>query len=163
MSSGPPFPSVQRVRNVPSLRAILSSLDGQNRATRWKLVEHLGKIRRRRDRQGDDRWYLDFRPLGRIYSDRGVPFLTEGDAQRALCQIQGSVAKGNVSLQEALADFQPQWSKPNLVPTKLKAWLSVKRAEAQAGRLSPGYLRELERAADGYFAFFNRVSIYDWS
>jgi integrase len=77
--------------------------------------------------------------------------------------IQGQVAKGGLSLEEVLSDFQPTWAKPNLVPTRLKAWLAMKRLEAEGGRLSPGYLRELESAAQpgGHFSFFKRTSIFD--
>jgi integrase/recombinase XerC len=126
---------------------------------RWTIVGDLGKIRRRPD---TGTFFLDFRPYGRLYRHRGIPITDEGTAQRLLAQIWEKVADGR-ALEEVLAQYQPEESKPNLISERTKQWLEVKRREADAGDCSPTYLRDLERfaAPEGYFSWWAGCTIYE--
>lgn len=119
----------------------------------------LGKIHFRKD---SGNYLLDFRPLGRLYSNRGIPISDESTARRLLEQIRGKVADGR-SLEEVLADYEPKDSATNLVPVWLERWLAVKRHETEAGERSPGYLRELERYAreNGHFSWWQGRNIFE--
>ncbi len=143
-----------------SIAALLEALEGSTRAVRWSLVGQLGHIRRRRDGRG---YYLDLRPYGRVWSNRGIRITDEETARRVLEQIRGKVADEERRLPEVIAEYLPKKAKPNLVPSRLATWLEVKRAEADAGSLSPLYVDELERMADpdGHFAFFADKSIHE--
>jgi len=114
---------------MPSPAQILASLEGAARAVRWTLVGDLGRIRSRRDAQ---EFFLDFRPYGRVWSNRGIRILDEATARRLLEQIRGQVADGT-PLEEVIARYQPPRSKPNLVPTWLQRWAETLRREADAG------------------------------
>ena len=144
---------------MPSPRAIMASLDHTDRAVRWALVGKLGLIRQYR---GTSRYYLDFRPYGRLWSNRGIPISDRETAVRLLEQIRGKVADGG-TLEEVLATYLPVNAKPNLVPAHVARWIEIRRREASSGTLSPGYLRELERMAGsgGHFSFFNEHSIHE--
>ena len=126
---------------------------------RWTIVGDLGKIRRRTD---TGTFFLDFRPYGRLYQHRGIPITDETTALRLLEQIRGKVADGR-TLDEVLAQYLPEESKPNLVLTRVERWLQVKRREVEAGDRSPTYLRELERYAKpgGYFSWWAGTTIFD--
>ena len=142
---------------MPSPARILASLHGADRAIRWALVGKLGRIRSRREGR---EFYLDFRPYGRVWSNRGIR-ITDGEtARRLLEQIRGKVAEGKPIL-EVLAEFLPQSAKPNLVPIWLERWLDTKRREVEAGDRSPTYVRELKRYArpGGEFAFLAGYSV----
>ncbi len=149
------------LRKVPSPRAIVASLDHADRAVRWSLVGKLGRIRSR-VRGGRREFYLDFRPYGRVWSNRGILISDEDTARRLLERIRGEVAEER-SLEEVLAAYLPIHAKPNLVPAWLERWLEIRRRETSSGTLSPGYLRELERMAepDGHFSFFKAHSIHE--
>jgi hypothetical protein len=132
-------------------------------------VGGLGKIRTRR---GGREFFLDFRPYGRVWSNRGIRITDEETAGRLLEQIRSKVADGQ-SLEEVLAGYLPPDAKPNLVPTWLTRWIDLKRREARGGSLSPLYVKELDRLArpGGHFSFLDRYSIHqmtygvleDWS
>jgi integrase len=120
----------------------------------------VGKLGRIRSRREGREFYLDFRPYGRVWSNRGIR-ITDGEtARRLLEQIRGKVAEGKPIL-EVLAEFLPQSAKPNLVPIWLERWLDTKRREVEAGDRSPTYVRELRRYArpDGEFAFLAGYSV----
>ena len=85
---------------------------------RWSNVGDLGKIRRRPD---TGTFYLDLRPYGRVWSNRGIPITDEKTADRLLEQIRGKVAEG-CSLEEVIASYLPAGAKPNLVPTRVPFW-----------------------------------------
>jgi len=120
----------------------------------------LGKIRRRR---GGREFFLDFRPYGRVWSNRGIRITDEDTARRLLEQIRGRVADESKALDEVLAEYLPVHAKPNLAPRWLERWLEVKRGAVASKTLSPTYLRELERyaAPGGYFSFFDAASIHE--
>lgn len=120
----------------------------------------LGKIRRRR---GGREFFLDFRPYGRVWSNRGIRITDEDTARRLLEQIRGRVAEQNKPLDEILAAYLPVHAKPNLVPRWIERWLDVKRREVAGKTLSLRYVRELEHhaAPGGYFSFFDAVSIHE--
>ncbi len=146
---------------MPSTREILASLGPADRGTRYGIVVDLGTIR---SRGNPPRYYLDFRPYGRVWTNRGIRITDEGTARRLLEQIRGQVAEGD-SLETVLARYQPATSKANSVPTWLARWLEIRRRETAAGDMSPGYLSELERFTNpgGHFAFFDRDSIHEFS
>lgn len=106
---------------------------------------------------------MDFRPFGRVWSNRGIPIGSEKSAQRLLEQIRAKVADEERRLPDVIAEYLPRKAKPNLVPSRLEIWLEVKRAEADAGSLSPLYVGELERFAEpgGHFSFFADKSIHE--
>ena len=118
---------------MASIARFLTSLEGATSAVRFELVGKLGRIRR--DRRGH--YFLDFRPYGRIWSNRGITITDEDHARRLLERIRGEVAETR-SLEEVLAGYLPPSAKPNLVPTRLARWLEVRRLEAEAGSISPG-------------------------
>ena len=126
---------------------------------RWDIVGDLGKIRRRKD---TGTYFLDFRPHGRLYRHRGIPISDERTAYRLLEQIRGKVAEGR-HLQDVLAEYMPEDSKPNLVKTRLGPWLQMKEQQVAAGDRSPTYLRELNRYAreDGHFSWWWGRSIHE--
>ncbi len=138
---------------------ILASLADAERAIRWRIVGDLGVVRRRRDTHG---WYIDLRPYGRVYRNRGIPIDSRKTAQRILEQIRNELAEGR-SINEVLAAYVPERSKPNLFRARLDHWLEVKRREMQGCSLSPTYLCELERYAKpgGYFSFFDELPIFE--
>jgi len=142
---------------MPSPAQILASLEGAARAVRWTLVGDLGRIRSRRDAQ---EFFLDFRPYGRVWSNRGIRILDEATARRLLEQIRGQVADGT-PLEEVIARYQPPRSKPNLVPTWLQRWAETLRREADAGSRSPLYAAEIARLAKpgNHLSFFDATSI----
>jgi len=132
-------------------------------AVRWALVAKLGRIRsRRRGKKSVGEFYLDFRPVGRVWTNHGVRITDEATAQRLLEKIRDQVSE-EVSLEEVLARYQPASAPANLVSTWLERWIDLRRREMNAGSLSPNFVRELERlvAPGGHFSFFDRVSIHD--
>ncbi len=134
-------------------------------AVRWVLVAKLGRIRsRRRGKDGVQEFYLDFRPAGRVWSNRGIRMTDEKTAQRLLDKIRDEVADG-VPVEEVLARYQPAGAAANRVPTWIERWLAIRRRESASGTLSPGYFKELESLAraGGHFSFFARLSIHEMS
>ena len=131
-------------------------------AVRWALVAKLGRIRSRRRGAAVVEFYLDFRPVGRVWSNRGIRISDEATARRLLERIRDQVAEG-VSVEVVLARYQPLGAPTNLVPTWLGRWIELRRREMAAGSLSPNFVRELERLAapGGHFSFFDRVSIHE--
>jgi len=113
------------------IRALLASIEGADRGIRFALMGDLGKIRRRR---GGREFFLDFRPYGRVWSNRGIRMTDEETARRLLEQIRGRVAEERRPLDEVLATYLPLHAKPNLVPPWLERWLGVKRAKSPARR-----------------------------
>jgi len=144
---------------MPSPARILASLADADRAVRWTLEGNLGQIRSRR---GGGEFYLDFRPYGRVWSNRGIRITDEETARRLLEQIRGKVADGKL-LHEVLAEYLPANAKPNLVPSWMKRWLDVRRREAEAGTLSPYTFRQYQGYAKpgGHFSYFDRLSIHE--
>src|SRR5690606_58231 len=137
----------------------------QLRSLPWALVAKLGRIRSRtRGEDGAREFYLDFRPVGRVWSHRGIRITDAATAQRLLDRIRKEVAEG-VSVEVVLPRYQPTDSPTILVPTWLGRWIALRRREADAGSLSPLYADELERLAapGGHFAFFDRISIHEVS
>jgi hypothetical protein len=97
----------------------------------------VGKLGRIRGRRGGREFYLDFRPYGRVWSNRGIRITDEDTARRLLEQIRGQVADG-AKLEEVLARYQPPSAKTNLVPSWLERWLEIREREMVSGDLSPG-------------------------
>ena len=123
---------------------------------RWELVADLGRIRRRTQR-GQESYYLDFRPYGRVYSNRGVPITDQRTAERVLRQIQARVAEGRDML-SVLADYMSGDAAPNLVSTWLPRWIEHMELLVEDGARSPTYLaairsytRDEERAPFGWW------------
>ncbi len=125
----------------------------------------LGRICHRvRGENGRREFFLDFRPYGRVWSNRGIAITDEETARRLIEQIRGLVADGAL-LEAVLARYQPITAKVNSVAAWLPRWLEVRRRECAAGSLSPNYLTELERLAapGGYFSFLADKSIHEIS
>ena len=145
-----------------SVARALADPAARDRAVRWVLVGKLGRIRRRMLRNGKETFFLDFRPHGRVWSNRGIAITDEDHARRLLEQIRGKVADGR-ELDAVLAQYAPTQSKANLVETRLAQWLEIRRRECAAGSLSPAYLRQLDQLTrpGGHFSFFDGHSIYE--
>jgi len=162
--------SRQRLTNaetpdVLSAARLLATPMADAPAIRSALVAKLGRIRSRiRGNDGAREFYLDFRPIGRVWSNRGIRISDEETARRLLEQIREQIAEG-VSVEEVLARYQPIGATANAVPTWLSRWLALRRREMSAGSLSPNFVRELERLAapGGHFSFFDRTSIHEVS
>ena len=77
------------------------------------MARNHGKIRSR-TRHGQQIFYLDFRPIGEVYSipnpgdGNPMPFSGEEMARSALESIRDAVAEGK-TLQQALAPFSDQY------------------------------------------------------
>ena len=110
---------------------VVASLPRVDCATRWQIVGDLGVVRRRKDTRG---WYIDLRPYGRIYRNRGIPIDSKKTALRILEQIRGELAAGQ-SIHRVLAAYLPERSKPNRFRSHLERWLEVKRRETKGGSL----------------------------
>jgi len=148
---------------VASAARLLRSPAAVAPAVRWALVAKLGRIRsRRRGKDGIQEFYLDFRPAGRVWTNRGIRMTDEATARRLLEKIRDQVAEG-VSVEEVLARYQPADAPANRVPTWLGRWIEIRRREMAAGSLSPSFVGELERLAapGGHFSFFDGVSIHE--
>ena len=151
-----------RSSNQNSPRRIVELLAGANPALSWGLVADLGRIRSRRDGR---EFFLDFRPYGRVWSNRGIRITDEATARRVLEQIRGQVADGT-SLVEVLARYQPTGANTNLVPSWLDRWLEIKQRQSDSGDRSPTYLSELRRyakPAEGHFSWWKNRSIHEIS
>src|SRR5271169_1978995 len=109
---------------MPSPRQVLASLIGADRATKWSLVGELGRIRWERRAKGRA-FYLDFRPYGLVWSNRGIRITDRATAERLLQEIRGKVAERD-SLDSVLAEYVPATAKLNQVPSHLMRWLAVK-------------------------------------
>ena len=146
---------------MPSPRQVLASLIGADRATKWSLVGELGRIRWERRAKGRA-FYLDFRPYGLVWSNRGIRITDRATAERLLQEIRGKVAERD-SLESVLADYVPTTAKLNQVPSHLVRWLAVKRREMEASSLSPSYFRDLELYSrpGGYFSFFDKCAVHE--
>ena len=143
----------------------MASLEGADRATRFDIVGKLGRIRsRKRGKAQPLEFFLDFRPVGRVWSHHGIRLTDEETANRLLEQIRGKVAEDR-SLADVLAEYLPATAKPNLVPARVAAWLEVKRRQVETGDRSPTYLRELRRYArpGGEFSWWANRSIHEIS
>ncbi len=134
----------------------------------WDMAEKFGKVIRRPGRE--NRWCVDVRPFGRIYSYKGVSFdgqQVEGKtgkerAELVLYLIRQSLTSG-YSKAAAVSDFLPLDNQHNLVTTRLPRWLDVKRREVESGDRSPTYLRKLLAYAkpEGHFSFWDDVLLHE--
>jgi integrase len=154
-------PTQHPISKRPSNRRIIELINGANPALCWDLVADLGRIRSRRNGR---EFFLDFRPYGRLWSNRGIRITDEATARRLLEKIRGQVADGT-PLVEVLARYQPADAKANLVPTWVARWLEVKERQTESGDRSPTYLIELRRYAgtDGHFSWWKNHGIQDVS
>jgi integrase len=144
-----------------SIRAALATSD---RAVRWAAVAKLGRIRERtRAKSSRIEFYLDFRPYGRVWANRGVPLTDRDGARRLLEFIRGEIAECG-DPEGVLARYQSAKAKANLVPTRLERWLEVRKHHASEGEtLSPTTIAEYIRYSkpEGHFTFFEDVSIHE--
>ena len=134
---------------------------------RWVMADKIGKVRRRKLPDGSERYYLDFRPHGQVFSipDPGgvqsIPLRDRRMAERLLETIRAVILDGK-TLDRALAPYLARTSPQTLIPTKVAHWLETMRAAEEAADLSPTYLRELVRYARSgrEFSFWSGRSIY---
>lgn len=131
-----------------------------DRAIPWEMAEGLGTIRKR-TRKGETSWYIDLRPVGRVWSNRGIAFTRRKDAERILNEIRGKVA--NQPLRQILSEYLPLDSRPNQIKTRLAEWIKTKEAEVRAGNLSPGYAATLRRhnKPKNLYSFWDGCSIHE--
>ena len=124
---------------------MLASLDHPDCGIRWARVRKLGQVRRRRTRQGKERWVVDLRPLGETYTVPGFgPLRTREDAEAVLAHIRGELARGE-ALEAILAHYLPKHSKAFRIEEQASRWLALMQWRVEAGDRSPTYLRELKR------------------
>src|SRR5262245_23794204 len=104
------------------------------RGVAWRIVGDLGRIRKRRTRAGETRYFLDFRPLGRIYSVRDAlgeqALRTQEEAERLLSRIRARVEDGQ-HLEVVLGLLKPDGSAA--VEKRAAAWLAEKWRKVDAG------------------------------
>lgn len=113
--------------------------------TRWAVAEAWGRICWRGD-GGKRRPYLDFRPLGRVYSTPGGrPFASEAEARALLESIRADFRAGKHSREAVLADYCRRTSPRLTVRHKYQAWLDVMGERAERGEIAQSYFRELDR------------------
>jgi integrase len=130
------------------------------RGISWGEVNAKGYIRERPDGKG---WYVDLRPHARIFTVPGIGRLeTKRDAERVLDHIRGALFRGE-PMEFALATYRPVGKKPLMVEAELERWLRVQRGRAEAGDISPTYLRELERYCKpgGYLSWWFGRSVFE--
>jgi integrase len=129
----------------------------------------LGKVRLHKTlRGGEQRWRVDLRPHGFIFGSPDpvtgnlMPLRTRQAALDVLESIRSAYTSGR-TLDVAIAAFTRARSAANCIPARVEAWLVRRREDAEAGDISPMYLRELERyaRAPGYFPWWRDVTIWD--
>lgn len=158
-----PLPTTSEVPAPRPLREVAELLDGTtDEDVRWALVDEVGRIRTRRRRSGKAYYWLDFRPFGALWSDRGEPLAERRDAEHLLRKVRALVAHGR-PIEDAIAHFSTERATPNHVQTRLASWLAKLEDEVTAGDLSPTYVAELRRyvAPGGYFSWWQGRSIFD--
>lgn len=142
------------------------------RGIRWVVDGEIGKIRRRVTPSGETRFYLDFRPLGRVYSQRDalgeVPLRTRAQARALLERIRSRVEDGT-PLEVILDMVRPDGS--SHVERRAAEWIAAKRREADGGRITHASLAQIEHHVRRYWGpwksvpvrSIRRAQILDWA
>jgi len=131
--------------SLDTLKAVLTSLGGATRGIGSHTVRNIGRVRRRRTRQGKERWTVDLRPLGETYSVPGFGALrTREEAEAVLGHIRGELGRGE-PIEAILAQYLPRNSKPLRIEEQAFRWLALMERRVEAGDRSPTYFRELQR------------------
>jgi hypothetical protein len=131
------------------------------------MARNHGKVRSR-TRHGQRIYYLDFRPIGEVYSipspagGTPMPFTGEEMARSALESIRDAVAEGK-TLTQALAPWLSRTAPEYLVVNRAQRWLQLMAEKVERGDRSPTYLRELQRYMhpEKYLAYWEDVSIFE--
>jgi len=131
------------------------------------MARNHGKVRSR-TRHGQRIYYLDFRPIGEVYSipspagGTPMPFSGEEMARSALESIRDAVAEGK-TLTQALAPWLSRTAPEYLVVNRAQRWLQLMAEKVERGDRSPTYLRELQRYMhpEKYLAYWENVSIFE--
>ena len=140
--------------------AIRACIPRRDRVAAWVDMTELGAVRKHKD----GRVYLDFGRGRRLWSlhvgDTKLAF-DDRLARRTLERIRGLLSDGH-TLDEALAMFLPTNAPQNLVLARFERWLEVKQAEADAGGLSPTYIKTLRHYAkpEGVLSWWQGQSIH---
>ncbi len=143
-------------KRVPCSRIVKELSASRDEQVRYALVEQLGIIRFDGARK---RWFIDFRPYGRLMSIKGTRIASEQQAGFILRQIRAKVAGGR-ELSSVVAEYSGRSSNPNQVQSWLEKWMRHLEDETAAGQLSPRTLETImARAAD--FAWWNGHSLHD--
>lgn len=113
------------------------------RGVSWRIVGDLGRVRSRQTPSGETRYFLDFRPLGRVYSVRDAlgeqPLTTREEADRLLSRIRARIEDGQ-HLDVVLGLLRPDGSMA--VEKRAEKWLAEKKRQADAGTITgPSYDR----------------------
>lgn len=129
------------------------------RAMAARAVADLGTVRRD-PRSG--RWYLDLRPVARVYTYRTpwgdeTAFATELDAARALDLIRSHCADG-MPVAAAIECIRPR--EGSRVPALAREWLREKWREVEAGRRVARSIRELELSVAREWGWWEAVPVH---
>jgi len=126
----------------------------------WRIVGDLGRVRSRKTAAGELRYYLDFRPLGRVYSVRDAlgeqPLTTREEADRLLSRIRARVEDGQ-HLDVVLGLLRPDGSMA--VEKRCEAWLVEKRRQAAAGTITRPSLERIEGEVRRYWKPWEGVPV----
>tara|TARA_Y100001973_G_scaffold101258_1_gene164013 strand:- start:4455 stop:5582 length:1128 start_codon:yes stop_codon:yes gene_type:complete len=110
------------------------------------------------------RWFVDLRPHGRIWSLHGVPFRGEDGrvlAEGVLTAIRLAVDEG-AALTDALARFQPPGKRATVCATYSRFVAAFERMVA-AGDRSAGTLQQYRRYQRAEMPYWKRASLADVS
>lgn len=130
------------------------------RGVAWRIVGDVGRVRSRRTAAGEVRYYLDFRPLGRVYSVRDAlgeqPLTSQADAEKLLARIRARVEDGQ-ALETVLGLLRPDGA--STVERRAAAWLAAKRLEAEAGQITAASLERMEGEVRRYWGPWEGLAV----
>jgi integrase len=126
------------------------------------MADRLGRIRSHETAKGEQRFVLDFRPRGRIFSvptPAGAMVLDDRKfAERVLEGIRYRVASGE-SLELVLDSFRPTGA--SHVLRRAEKWVEAKRAQAGAGEITQPSLKAIESQIRIYWGRWEGISVHD--
>jgi len=132
------------------------------RVVAWLAMGATGTVRSRRTPGGEVRYYLDFRPHGRVWAlptELGpVPLTDAALAHRLLEQIRGRVAGGEAL--EGVLDGLRRGARSHVL-RRATDWLAAKAAEAEAGQLSPASVEEMRSHVRHHWTYWEGVSVHE--
>lgn len=118
-----------------------------SRRDTWEDVQAWGKVRER-VRNGRRTYYLDFRPLGRVWATpNGRTFTTRRQAEAVLQDIRRAVHADGKPREVALAPYVSRTSPRLRLSYAYGQWLAKMREAARRGEVTAAYVYHLERYA----------------
>lgn len=124
----------------------LSSLSPSSSGTRYEMAESWGRIRSRKQ-AGRVSFFLDFRPLGRVWSRPGVarrPMRTLAQAERLLADIRADLRNSAKSKEAVLASYLRRVAPEMTVRVKYQRWLDVQGMRVEQHEIAHSTLHQLE-------------------